>query len=68
VSDNVTVAVVAACGVVLAAVMVLGGAVFAFMANNKRLDRIEHTLEVIQGDMTRWSEQIFKIKAHVKLD
>jgi hypothetical protein len=67
-SDNVLIAVIAACGVVISAILVLGGAVFAFMANNKRLDKIERTLELIQADMRQWSEQIFKIKAHVKLD
>jgi hypothetical protein len=71
-TDNVLIAIIAACGVVISAVLVLGGAIFAYVAGgketNRRLDRIEHTLEVIQGDMTRWSEQIFKIKAHIKLD
>ena len=79
ISDNVTVAVVAACGVVISAVCVLGGAVFAYIGSSratgkrfdgldKGLDRIEHTLELIQTDMIKWSEQIFKIKSHIKLD
>jgi hypothetical protein len=67
-SDNVLIAIIAACAVVASAVFVLGGAVFAFIANSKRLDKIERTLELIQADMRMWSEQIFKIKAHIKLD
>jgi hypothetical protein len=71
-SDNVLIAVIAACGVVISAVLVFGGAIFAFVQNSKhldkRLDRIDRTLEVIQADMRQWSEQIFKIKAHIKLD
>ncbi len=39
-----------------------------FVAIDKRLDKIEHTLELIQADMVKWYEQIFKIKAHIKLD
>jgi peptidoglycan hydrolase CwlO-like protein len=78
-SDNVLIAIIAASGVVISAVMVMGSAVFAYVAGNrsldkrfesmdKRLDKIEQTLGVIQSDMVKWYEQIFKIKAHVKLD
>jgi len=67
-SDNVLIAIIAASGVVISAICVLGGAIFAFSANNKRLDKIERTLELIQSDLVKWSEQIFKIKAHIKLD
>jgi hypothetical protein len=67
-SDNVMIAIVAASAVVISAVLVLGGAVFAYIANNKRLDKIDGTLGVIQGDLKQFSEQIFKIGAKVGID
>ena len=78
-SDNVLIAIIAATVAGLTAFCVLGGAIFAYIASNrtldkrfegidKRLDKIDHTLELIQSDMVKWYEQIFKIKAYVKLD
>jgi len=70
--NNVLIAIIAVSGIIISAICVLGGAIFAYIASNKsinqRLDKIDHTLEVIQSDMVKWSEQIFKIKAHIKLD
>ena len=67
-TDNVLIAIIAASGVIISAIFVLGGAIFAYMASSKGLDKIERTLELIQGDMRQWSEQIFNIKAHLKMD
>jgi hypothetical protein len=78
-ANNVVIAIIAASGVVISAICVLGGAIFAYVASNrtldrrfdgvdKRLDKIDHTLELIQADMKMWVEQIFKIKAHIKLN
>ena len=70
--NNVLIAIIAVSGVIISTICILGGAIFAYITSNKsinqRLDKIDHTLEVIQGDMVKWSEQIFKIKAHIKLD
>lgn len=57
-SDNVLIAVIAACAVVVAALCVLGGAVFAFVTNSKGLDKIERLLEVIRGDMDRAKDKL----------
>jgi hypothetical protein len=105
-TDNVVIAIVSVAGVVITAVCVLGGAIFAYIASNKRLSHVDtklddlaavktkaevidtrldgldktmigvnmslsnihNLLQVIQNDMKLWSEQIYKIKAHVKLD
>ncbi len=67
-ADNVLIAIIAACGVVISAIFVLGRAIFAYMAGNKLLDKIERTLELVRGDMRQWSEQILRIRAHVKMD
>jgi hypothetical protein len=50
-SDNVVVAVVAGCAVVVAAFCVLGASIFAYIASNKRLDKIDATLQLIQADI-----------------
>jgi hypothetical protein len=67
-SDNVVVAVVAGCAVVIAAFCVLGASIFAYIASNKRLDKIDGTLQLIQADIREWFNQVNKIKAHVKMD
>jgi len=97
ISDNVLIAIIAACGATIAAACVLGAGIFALIVNNKRLDgiekrldrseqtldnrlggfeqsidkrlgKIDHVLELIQTDMVKWSQEIFKIKQHVKMD
>ena len=50
-SDNVLIAIIAASGVVISAVMVLGAGIAAVVVNNKRLDKIEGTLVLIQTDI-----------------
>ncbi len=67
-SDNVLIAIIAACGVVISAVCVLGAAIFAYAASNKRFDKIDATLAVIQGDLKEFFNQISRVKAHIKLD
>jgi len=49
-------------------VCALGGAIFGYIANNKRLDKIDSTLILIQTDIREWFNQVNKIKAHVKMD
>jgi TM2 domain-containing membrane protein YozV len=68
ISDNVLIAIIAVCGVIIAAVCALGGAIFGYIANNKRLDKIDSTLILIQTDIREWFNQVNKIKAHVKMD
>jgi hypothetical protein len=67
ISDNVLIAIIAVCGVIIA-VCALGGAIFGYIANNKRLDKIDSTLILIQTDIREWFNQVNKIKAHVKMD
>ena len=78
-SDNVLIAIIAASAVIISAMCVLGGAVFAYTANNKRtgdrfsdvnrrFDKVDAALVVIQGDLKEFFNQIAKIKAHIKLD
>ena len=54
ISDNVVVAVVAGSAVVIAALCVLGASIFAYIANNRRLDKIDATLLLIQTDIREW--------------
>ena len=62
------VAVVAGCAVVIATFWVLEASIFAYIANNKRLDKIDSTLQLIQADIREWFNQVNKIKTHVKMD
>jgi hypothetical protein len=50
-TDNVLIAVIAASAVVISAICVLGGAIFAYSAANKRLDKIDAALALIQSDL-----------------
>ncbi len=43
-TDNVLIAIIATSAVVISAILVFGAAVIAFVADNKRLDRIESVL------------------------
>ena len=47
-NDNVVIAIIAASAVVISAVCVLGGSIFAFVTSNRRLDRIEMRLGTIE--------------------
>jgi hypothetical protein len=78
-SDNVTIAIIAAAAVVISGFLALGGAIFAYVASNrtqdkrleamdKRFDRIDGTLTLIQGDLKQFSDQIFKIRAKIGMD
>lgn len=64
-SDNVLIAIIAACAVVISAVFVLGGAVFAWIGSNKRLDKIDAVLERIQGDLTGFYRLHVQLEAKV---
>lgn len=66
-NDNVLIAIIAACAVIIAAVCVLGGAIFAFVANSKRLDKIERTLEVIQSDLKEFFRFMDRAKDKLQL-
>jgi hypothetical protein len=50
-SDNVLISIIAASAVVISASFVLGGAIFAYSASNKRLDKIDASLALIQSDL-----------------
>ncbi len=78
-TDNEVIAIVAAAAVVISAFCVLAGAIYSNSASketfnikidslNKRLDKIDATLALIQSDMKEWFIQITKIKAHIKMD
>jgi hypothetical protein len=67
-SDNVLIAIIAASAIVISAITVLGSAIFAYIASNKRFDKLDTTLAVIQGDLKEFFAQIAKVKAHIKLD
>lgn len=68
-SDNVLIAVIAACGVVLSAICIFGGAIFAWLANNKhidkRLERMENTLLSIQADLKEFYRMHIQLEAKV---
>lgn len=59
-NDNVLIAIIAASGVIIAAICVLGAAIFAYVASNKRFDKVDTTLSLIQSDMKEFFNQVEK--------
>ena len=67
-SDNVLIAVIATSGVIISATCVLGAAIFAYSASNKRFDKLDTTLSLIQSDLKEFFNQLSRVKSHIKLD
>jgi hypothetical protein len=64
-TDNVLIAIIASSGVVISALCVFGGGIFALVANNKRLDRIENTLMSMQSDLKEFYRMHVNLEAKV---
>lgn len=50
-TDNVTISVVAGSAVVISAICVLGGAIFAFLTSNRRIDDIIQSIVRLENRM-----------------
>lgn len=61
ISDNVLIALITGCFTSLVAII-------ALVINNKRFDRIERTLEIIQADLKEFYKEISRIKQKTGLD
>ena len=65
-SDNVLIAIIATCGAVISAVTVLGGAIFAYLASGKRLDKIDADLGLIRSDLIPFYRSLYEIQVKVE--
>lgn len=57
-ADNVLIAVIAACGVVISAFCVLGRAIFAFTGCNERIDGIKTELKEFHAEFVAFKDVV----------